>query len=137
MVSRMPPASPAATMFTYSSVNTLGCLRMESASVCPASMSCSTSEMIAWNFLFSVCSARMERLCTSGSPALIMVANCRVKITTSRVLTPEPNEKLISFGLERTDTGRRRCRTSQPNTSSLVGRLISPLVSSPATERAL
>ena len=27
MVSRIPPASPAATMFTYSSLNAFGCLR--------------------------------------------------------------------------------------------------------------
>src|SRR6266542_3691466 len=39
MVSRIPPASPAATMLTYRSVNALGCLRSASASVWPLSTS--------------------------------------------------------------------------------------------------
>jgi hypothetical protein len=50
MVSRIPPASPAATMFTYRSVNTLGCWRIASASVCPAWMSLSTWVMMTLNF---------------------------------------------------------------------------------------
>ena len=33
MVSRIPPASPAATMFTYRSLNALGCLARASATV--------------------------------------------------------------------------------------------------------
>jgi hypothetical protein len=54
--------------------------------------------MTFWNFSFSVCSARIVRLCTSGRPELIIVANCRVKITISRVLIPVPKLDEISFG---------------------------------------
>ena len=36
--------------------------------------------------LFSVCLARMSSACTSGRPALIIVENCRVKMTMSRIL---------------------------------------------------
>jgi hypothetical protein len=49
------------------------------------------------------------RLCTSGSPELIIVANCRVKITTSRVLIPYPKLKEMSFGLVADVTGTSRC----------------------------
>ena len=40
--------------------------------------------------LFSVCFARMSSACTSGRPALIIVENCRVKMTMSRILIDPP-----------------------------------------------
>ena len=43
----------------------------------------------------------------------------------------------LSFGLAFTETGRSRWRTSQPTTSSRLGRSISPVVSSPVAPRAL
>jgi hypothetical protein len=48
----------------------------------------------------------MFRDCTSGRPALIIVANCRVKMTMSRVLIrwAPPMLKLIFFGASRTCT---------------------------------
>ena len=39
IVSRIPPASPAATMFTYRLENAFGCLEKASASVLPHSTS--------------------------------------------------------------------------------------------------
>src|SRR6266566_4869347 len=83
MVSRMPPASPAATMFTNRSENALGCLRSASARVWPLSTSYTTWRVTSAKTLFSVCSARMVSACTRGNPALIMVANWRVMMTTS------------------------------------------------------
>jgi hypothetical protein len=48
----------------------------------------------------------MSRLCTSGRPELIIVANCRVKMTMSRVETPLPKAGIpmaafFSLDLER------------------------------------
>ena len=53
MVSRIPPASPAATMLVYKSENALGCFRMASATVLPDSTSNTTSRTTAWSALFS------------------------------------------------------------------------------------
>ena len=50
MVSRMPPASPAATMLTYSCENALGCLAKASASVLPASTSKTTARVTSLSF---------------------------------------------------------------------------------------
>ena len=90
MSSRMPPASPAAIMLRNRSSKTFLFLPSASASVEPASTSRVTSEMTLANAGFAVCDARMSRHCTSGSPAEIMVANWRVKIAISLVLTPPP-----------------------------------------------
>ena len=78
---------------------------MASASVFPDSTSYRTPWITFRRFWFSVCSARMSRLCTKGRPELIIVANWRVNMTMSRVLTPVPKERerLVSFS--RTDTG--------------------------------
>jgi hypothetical protein len=65
-----------------------------------------------------------------------MVANWRVKITTSRMLTPEPKESENSFGFVRTDTGTILCLRRYPTTSSLDGRSISPVFKSPEMARA-
>ena len=46
------------------------------------------ARVTSWSALFSVCCARMSSACTSGRPALIIVENCRVKMTMSRILTP-------------------------------------------------
>ena len=58
IVSRMPPASPAATMLQNRSSKTFGCLRSASASVEPDSTSCRTWNRIFWNVLFSCCDAQ-------------------------------------------------------------------------------
>ena len=79
----------------------------------------------------------MVRLCTSGRPELIMVANWRVKITISRVLTPVPIVIEMSFALLLTEIGRRRWRCRNPTTSSRFERSISPVRISPVALRAL
>jgi hypothetical protein len=90
IVSRIPPASPAATMFTYRSLNAFGCLRSASATVWPDSTSNTTARVTAWSCLFSLCLARMSSAWTSGRPELIIVENWRVKMTMSRILIPPP-----------------------------------------------
>src|SRR2546426_554714 len=139
MVSKMPPASPAATMLTYRSLNALGCLRRASASVWPLSTSYTTLRVTSARILFSVCCARMSRAWTSGRPALIIVANWRVNTTTSRVLTPPPNLKLSlnSLGAARTCTTTMRFFRRCAMTSSRVGRSILSLTRSPLSVRAV
>src|SRR3989454_2590906 len=139
MVSRMPPASPAATMLTYRSLNALGCLRSASASVWPLSTSYTTCRVVSASILFSVCCARMSRAWTRGRPALIIVANWRVNTTTSRVLTPPPNLRLSlnSLGAARTCTTTMRFFRRCAMTSSRVGRSILSLTRSPLSVRAV
>src|SRR5947199_6554449 len=139
MVSRMPPASPAATMLTYRSLNALGCLRSASARVWPLSTSYTTCRVTSARILFSVCCASMSRAWTSGRPALIIVANWRVNTTTSRVLRPPPNLKLSlnSLGAARTCTTTMRFFRRCAMTSSRVGRSILSLTRSPLSVRAV
>src|SRR5207302_2982239 len=81
----------------------------------------------------------MSSACTSGSPALIMVANCRVITTMSRVLTPPPNLKLSlnSRGAARTCTTTMRFLRRWAMTSSRLGRSILSLTRSPLSVRAV
>src|SRR5689334_8620856 len=81
----------------------------------------------------------MSRACTSGRPALIMVANWRVKTTTSRVRTPPPNFRLSlnSRGGARTCTTTIRFLRRCAMTSSRVGRSILSLTRSPLSVRAV
>src|SRR5438132_1295777 len=139
MVSRIPPASPAATMLTYRSLNALGCLRSASARVWPLSTSYTTCRVTSARILFSVCCARISSACTSGNPALIIVANCRVITTMSRVLTPPPNLKLSlnSRGAARTCTTTMRFFRRWAMTSSRLGRSILSLTRSPLSVRAV
>src|SRR6266704_2354095 len=139
IVSRIPPASPAATMFTYRSPNALGCLRSASARVWPLSTSYTTWRVTSARTLFSVCLDRMSRAWTRGSPALIMVENWRVNTTTSRILTPPPSLKLNlnSLGAARTCTTTRRFLRRWAMTSSRVGRSILSLTRSPLRVRAV
>ena len=53
----------------------------------PLSTSNTTARVVCCSALLSLCLARMSSACTSGSPALIIVENCRVKITTSFIGT--------------------------------------------------
>src|SRR2546425_688392 len=80
----------------------------------------------------------MSSACTSGNPALIMVANCRVITTMSRVLTPPPNLKLSlnSRGAARTCTTTMRFLRRWAMTSSRLGRSIFSLTRSPLSVRA-
>src|SRR6185369_14573537 len=79
IVSRIPPASPAAIMLTNSPSKVLGCLRMASASDAPDSTSLRVCRMTDENPLSSSWLPRMSRHCTSGRPASIITENWRVK----------------------------------------------------------
>src|SRR5438552_1229066 len=80
----------------------------------------------------------MSRACTSGRPALIMVANWRVNTTTSRVLMPAPSfGSLSSVGACRTCTTTMRFFRRWAMTSSRLGRSILSLTSSPLRVRAV
>src|ERR1041385_936809 len=134
--SSTPPASPAATMLRNRSSNTRLCLPSESASVEPAS----TSRVVSWitrpNEGRLVCLARMSRHCTSGRPAEIMVANCRVKIARSFVDTPPPNFGICTpddFG--RREVTRMRFLRRISSASSCRPTSISPVCASPASVR--
>ena len=134
IVSRMPPASPAATMLTNSPLKAPGCFSSASARVLPLSTSYTTCRVTSDRSLFSVCFARMSSACTNGRPALIIVANCRVNMTTSRVGT-RFGRFFLTCSRTRTTTMRfcRSCWT----TSSRDSALRVPVVSSPVGVRAV
>jgi hypothetical protein len=119
MVSRMPPASPAATMLVYRSVNTFGWRPSASLTVAPLSTSNTTARVTCCSALLSLCLARMSSACTSGRPALIIVENCRVKITMSRAGTLPAGFGLLAASS--TLTTARRMRRSIATASSRVG----------------
>src|SRR5262245_55798285 len=135
--SSTPPASPAATMLRNRSSNTFLSLPSASDSVAPASTSRVVSEMILPNDGLLACFARMSRHCTSGRPAEIIVANWRVKIARSFVVTPGPP----SFGIDtppdfgRSDVTRMRFLRSSSSASSWRPLSISPVWASPASVR--
>src|SRR6185436_10815298 len=135
--SSTPPASPAATMLRNRSSNTPRCLPSASLSVEPASTSRVVSVMILPNDGLLACFARMSRHCTSGRPAEIMVANWRVKIARSFVVTPGPPILGIdmppAFG--RSDVTRMRFLRRTSSASSCRPDSISPVWASPASVR--
>ncbi len=110
---------------------------MASASVEPDSTSERTARIFSAARLFGCWVARMSSDWTRGRPALIIVANWRVKRTRSLVLTRPPIENLSSLGFSFTLTTTRRRRRSWPTTSASVEAVISPDWLSPATVRAL
>src|SRR6185503_3258184 len=90
--------------------------------------------------LFSVCCDRMSSACTSGRPELIIVANWRVKITTSRVLTPALSRSARPPPLaldSRTCTTTMRFLRRWAMTSSRLARSTLSLTSSPLRLRAV
>ena len=78
MVSRIPPASPAAIMLQNSASNTFGWRFIASASDMPPSTSVRVWRMTCAKYLCSSWLPRMSRHCTSGRPASIMTENWRV-----------------------------------------------------------
>src|SRR5688572_19402988 len=86
-VSRAPACSPAATRLTNRSSKCNGCLPSASASDVPPS----TSDLIArMSFCiagFSCPAPTMSNDCTSGMPAVIIVASCREKMAISPGVT--------------------------------------------------
>jgi hypothetical protein len=125
-------------MLRNRSSKTLLCRPRASDSVDPASTSRVTSVITRPNDGLLDCFARMSRHWTSGRPAEIIVANCRVKIARSFVetLTPPPNfgmVKPLPFG--RRDVTRMRFLRSSSSASSCRPTSISPLWASPAMLR--
>ena len=98
----MPPISPAGDQVHVERVEGLRVLAQrvgEGRALLDVDF---TSRMISLKVLFSCCSPRISRHCTSGRPASIIVANCRVKITSSLVVMPglrKGRYSLMSFGL--------------------------------------
>jgi hypothetical protein len=81
----------------------------------------------------------MSRHCTSGRPASIMVANWRVKITSSRVLIPgfrNGRYSLTSFGFDFTLTGSSICARSWAITAASFPASSSPFLMVPCRVRA-
>ncbi len=133
MVSRIPPASPAAIMLVNRSSNTLGCLRMASARLAPPSTSIRVCCRTLAKVLFSCWLPRISRHCTRGSPASIITENCRVKIARSLAGTPPPNRgSAISRPFSFTDETRIRSRRSSAVTASLLSATRSPETALPS-----
>ena len=132
MVSRIPPASPAATMLVYRSSKIFGCLRMASASVEPDSTSCRIERSARWNALTSAWDPRISRHCTSGRPASIMTENCRVKIAMACFGTLPPHfGSAISLPFSLTAVTMICCRRSEAIAASLLSATSWPPVSWP------
>ena len=140
IVSRMPPASPAAIMLVNSGSNVLGCLRIASASVWPFSTSPRVWRIVAAKFASSSWLPRISRHCTSGRPASIMTENCRVKIARFLGETPLPSLPFFGLASAFAFTGvtlvTRTCsRRSIAVTASRVSATRSPAMFSPALVR--
>ena len=139
MVSRMPPISPAATSCTKSVSKTLGWSLSASASVEPDSTLIFTLVSTSRKARLSNWLARMSRHCTSGSPASIIVANCRVKMTMSFCeMPPMPGSlKLSCIPFLRILTlcsaiARSRCWTEASSAASIWPFFTSPVLVLPS-----
>ena len=86
-VSSVPDISPADTRERYTSLNTSGCCDNASDNDLPASTLAVTSSITAFIGFDVDCSAAVFSDRDIGKPAPISVANCRVKIIRSFVLT--------------------------------------------------
>src|SRR5688572_3626827 len=64
-----------------------GCLPMASERFPPEPMSSLMLPMTRLNLAFCCCSAMIDRHCSTGRPALIMVENWREKMATSATVT--------------------------------------------------
>ena len=133
MVSRIPPASPAAIMLVKRLSKTLGCLRMASARLAPPSTSIRVCWRVLAKVLFSCWLPRISRHCTSGRPASIMTENCRTKIARSLAGTPPPNfGRAISRPFSLTDETSTWSRRSSAMTASLLSATRSPETAFPS-----
>ena len=101
MVSRVPESSPEATRLQNRSSNSRGYLAREGARPLPEATSFLT--LLTSSFIrgFSAPSATMSKLCTSGTPALSIVASCRVNTAISAGLIglPWPPNSGLDFFL--------------------------------------
>ena len=86
IVSSAPDCSPASTNEQNRSSKYLGCLRSAAAKVLPDSTSDLTLSTNSFIEGLSSASATISNDCVSGTPAFIIVANCRTKIAISIAL---------------------------------------------------
>ena len=128
--SRIPPASPAATMFTYNESKTLGCKASESASEEPPLMDCVTLWITALSSGFSHCSSRIVKHWSIGKPAEHIEENIRVKRVRSSCLMPLPILILSSLGffLRLTIVKRRRIKRASASALSCASNVPSKLL---------
>ena len=131
MVSRIPPASPAAIMLVNSASKAFGCLRIASASDAPLSTSPRVDRMILEKFLSSSWLPRISRHCTSGRPASIITENWRVKIArffAATALSFGPLLCLAAFSFAGVIWVTRICsRRSDATAASMLSAARSPL----------
>src|SRR5712692_8983449 len=138
IVSRMPPISPAATSCTNRVSKTFGWSLSASARVEPDSTFTFTLVSTSRKARLSSWLARMSRHCTSGRPASIIVANCRVKMTMSFCeMPPMPGSLKLNCDFLRTltfcsDIDRRRWWTEASSVASIW-----PFFTSPGKDREL
>src|SRR5262249_42216483 len=94
-----------------------------------------TSVMTRRKCALSVCFERISRHCTSGRPAPIMVANCRVKMASSFTLTPVLVGSLrrSSLGFSISEVIRTRRLRRYASASSWLSYVSSPPAISPET----
>ena len=138
-ISRLPDCSPASTIFTSIGGKISGWLLIESARVLPFSTFRSTSEMARFSHLFSVCSLNICRASFIGTPAWVILTNCRQKTLRSLGLTFFPMEKSISLfkaPCSLTETGISPSAFSCSNALSLVSASRLPLFSLPLLSTA-
>ena len=100
MVSRVPESSPEATRLQNRSSNRRGYLARDGARPLPEATSLRILITSSFILGLSAPSATMSKLCTSGTPALSMVASWRVKMAISAGLIGlpcPPNSGLAFF----------------------------------------
>ena len=96
-ISRLPEFSPASTMLISIGGKISACPLMESARVFPFSTLRSTSEIARFSHFFSVCSESICRASFMGTPACVILTNCRQNTLRSLGFTFLPMEKSISL----------------------------------------
>ena len=132
MVSKAPDCSPDSTKEQNNLSKCCGYLRKAPAKVLPPSTSPlipNTTSRIAG---LSRPSATISKLCTNGTPAFIMVANCRVKIVISKVETRFlVNASRIFFFFSRMVLMVTPCLRSVTLAKAILRAGISPLILTP------
>ena len=126
MSSRIPACSPALTKFTYKSLKWSGCLPSASVSEPPASTSPFTDKI---NFCIAGFSCPLPTIsndCTSGTPADIIVASCRLNTVMSLVsIFPFAPNKGLGFFFSL--VGFIPCFLSAVLAAASLGAAISPV----------
>ena len=129
----MPPASPASTRLQYSASKCSGCLRNAADRLVPVSTSLrmSLSSLVMRGFVLP--RATMSKACSSGTPARIIVASCRVKMAMSFCLIerPPPIRRFLTL-VTRMPWRRRLALTMASPPARNSPRTILPVLSLPS-----